>query len=47
MAECGMALDFVNLEDDITNIRFLMRDTAPVEESIESNKRFIDGFIER
>ncbi len=47
MEECGMPVDKINVVEDLGNIRFMMRNTAPGTEAREQSKQFMEDFVEK
>jgi len=42
MEDCGIDINQLDLLEDLSNIRFIMRDTAPTSESREANLKFME-----
>jgi hypothetical protein len=47
MLECGLDVDKIDIFQDLANVSFLMKNTAPGEEARAASKRFVEDLMEK
>ena len=47
ISRCGVDTEKMNLFEDLNTVRFMMRETQPMEEAQNENKKFIEKMIEK